>query len=421
MKRIKRAVAIFLFAPLVLLASLLTSVTAANATTVDCVDPSTQVLSHVNKSKTTTVVTLTKKLCKELNLGYAGWNYITPQTTGQWPQSLQGMTEASIQEPGAVTIVAPDVCGQRDLYYGYGTKPNPPSKLYGPNKPYEPPFLHQISKGPKTYNHDDPSYCGPQDVIMPKATASTICEIGQASAVLLLDNGMSSDEVEFVTKTSDGRTFTTMVASTKNDELMFPFTGTITVTVTANHGEQTYDVLEQTLTDEGCALPPTVVIVQKATIANVKCVDGTGTSLVTLDNTGSTVEGAKPNTDDMAAATTSFDVSTTAGYHKVITVPAGQVKTVKVPLVEDKKVIVTVKGADGKVLARKALTANCATPAVVPPTVNNPPATPPTTLAQTGVRENIAIVAGILLALGFLAVFGYDPIARYFSRRRVEA
>ena len=35
-----------------------------------------------------------------------------------------------------------------------------------------------------------------------------------------------------------------MVASTKNDELMFPFTGTITVTVTTNHGEQTYDVLE---------------------------------------------------------------------------------------------------------------------------------------------------------------------------------
>ena len=79
----------------------------------------------------------------------------------------------------AVTIVAPDVCGQRGLYYG--TKPNPPSKLYGPNKPYEPPFLHQISRVPRPATTTTRRTVEAAGRHHAKATASTICEIGRAS------------------------------------------------------------------------------------------------------------------------------------------------------------------------------------------------------------------------------------------------
>lgn len=266
--------------------------------------------------------------------------------------------------------------------------------------------------------------CAPPDIIMPKATVSSICEIGQATAVIMTDNTMSTVPVLFKATLSNGKTAEKLLEPGTEGEILVSYEGNVTVTVTAVYNDVVQLEFFEQLSSDQCDTPPTVVVDNKASIAGAKCVvggNGTSTSLVTMQN-DSFVEGAKPNTDDMSAATAKFDVSTSAGFHKVITVPSGQVETLAVPLVEDKKVTVTIKDvATGKVLARKAITANCVvtdidTPSKTPPTIGTPP-----TLADTGAREIIAILGALLVALGLVAYFGYDSLALYFSRRRTGA
>lgn len=247
-------------------------------------------------------------------------------------------------------------------------------------------------------------------VIMPEAFAGSICEIGQSSAVVQLVNVMSSVGGKFVVTTSDGRKFVEELAAESEKELMFPYEGTIIITVKAIFGEDVYEILEQELTDEGCIEPPIVVSKPKVTIGDAKCVAGyPGASLVTLDNSKSTVENPRPNSDDMSAATSSFEVRGSNGFRVIVRVPAGQIEKIKVPLAEDKAVTVIVKDTKtGKVLAQRTMTANCQNDAKPPTTSPKPP----DELAETGagdVRYNL--IAGIaILLVGIAALF--------FTRRK---
>lgn len=256
--------------------------------------------------------------------------------------------------------------------------------------------------------------CTPPAVIMPEATVGTICEIGMSSAVVQLINAMSDIGGTFLVKTSDGREFVVDLQAGKIDELMFTFEGTITITVTATFGDETYDVLEQTISDEGCAQPPIVVSKPKAQIADAVCVaDAEGYRLVTVTN-NSYVENPLPNTDYMSATSVSFTIKSSDGFSKTVLVQAGQTETIKVPLVEDKKVTVTVSVTDtGKVLAKESFVSNCSDTEIIPPSINEPPST----LPETGSVSD-QLVTYMLWAFGIgLALIG----GSFIPLRRIKA
>jgi hypothetical protein len=391
-------------------------VPAAQAT--ECTNDTKSVLTHTWVGKTGALMiehTGTKRLCKPLHIANTSFTYDTPEK-GQWPQTKLGVVRGSIQNPGdKLILLAPEVCGQRDAYAGYGEEPQPSDYLTAPGKPYEPKFVHNFSKGSNTYGHDDPKSCIPQDVIMPEATVGTICEIGMSSAVVQLINAMSDIGGTFLVKTSDGREFVVNLAAGKIDELMFTFEGTIIITVTAVFGDKTYDVVEQTVSDEGCAQPPIVVSKPKAQIADAVCVaDAEGYRLVTVTNK-SFVENPLPNTDYMSAAAVSFTIKSSDGFSQTIVVQAGQTEKVKVPLVEDKKVTVTVSVTDtGKVLAKESFVSNCSVTEIIPPSVTPPTVGEPPTLADTGASPMATV---FLLALAVLSLVVGFPAAIYGYRR----
>lgn len=224
----------------------------------DCVKASAKVIAHTwDKATGTAVVTNNsdKKLCDGgLYVGSFMGDFINPEN-GAWPQDFSKPGDVKVLvDPGqSVTVTAPAGCGQRDGYAQIGSAPKPAPILYGPQKPYEPKFIHDFSKGPKTWGQDDPASCvKAPPVIMPKATIGQICEIGQSSAVPQYDNGMNEIEMTYNTVVSDGRSFTDVLAPSEVKERMFTFTGTVTVTITATDGTNVYELLEQQLSDENC-------------------------------------------------------------------------------------------------------------------------------------------------------------------------
>ncbi len=413
MDRIKRLIAMLGALVVACVASLFVVVPSASASEYDCVDASKAVLSHTWDGTTGTVkVTLggEKPLCKKFYIGVALYSFDNPDA-GMWPQTLSGVNRGSLQNPGdSVTVSAPAGCGQRDAYAGYGEEPQPSKTLTAPGKPYEPKFVSNLSKGPNTYAQDAPASCIKQPVVSPKAQLTSICEAGGASIVGQLDNSMSeatpqhNATVLYRLKASDGQQIEKSVEAGKVEEVILPFEGNVSVTVTAFFEGEVQLELTDTFSSEKCGpevLPPTAT----AAISKAVCTDGDGPlAYATIVNTTSVAN--LPSKTVQEDTNVTVVVTSSIGFKKTVTVALGKSITVPVPLKVGQKVTITVK-YNGEELAQKTITANCTVP-------QTPTKTPPSTLPQTGAvsSQELAIAAG-LLAVGTLLML--------ISRRRTEA
>lgn len=396
-RRAKAAIAAVAIAMVTSITGVATA-SSASATEASCVKASKDVLSHV-KNGTTVTVTLKgdRDLCDPFNMAYALYTYDNP-SKGMWPQTLKSVNRATLKSPGSVTISAPEGCGQQDLYGMVGKEPQPSASLTGPGKPYEPPFVHETSKGPVTYSQDDPSSCVPKPVIEPTALLASICEEGASTLVADLSNVKSTESVPFTVNLSDGTTETKTVEAGKTATLFINYTGTIKATVTVPDGDGTKVIAEGSFSDDACQLPPPIEVVPGAVVGNAVCSASGTYASVTLDGTMLTTGMPSGNAGSAVAVPTDikYVVATSAGYSKTVTVPVGEKSTVNVPLVEDKAVTVTVKVAgSSKVLTKKTITANCFNDSKPPTTSPKPPE-----LADTGATTDIFRWGGLSLLAG---------------------
>ena len=110
------------------------------------------------------------KLCDALAVRATTFEYVRPASGNpSWPQTLIGYNDVLVDTIGTFSYAAPalDSCRQHDVYAEFVSKGGfdalkVPSKLNGPNNPYEPQFLHQAlpGKGPNpTYSTTSSDGC----------------------------------------------------------------------------------------------------------------------------------------------------------------------------------------------------------------------------------------------------------------------
>jgi hypothetical protein len=374
------------------------------------------------------------ELCDALIIRATTYEYDRPASGNpSWPQTRVGYNDTVVDSIGTFSYAAPvlDTCRQHDIYAAFVSEGGyevltVPAKLYGPQNPFEPQFLHEAlaGEGPNpTYSTTTSDGCNPPsepEVVTGTGTFTTAtCEAPSNTAELdAVPGGI------WVFTDKNGDTFTTEMGEGYSDGIPEGLAfGPITVELKQSPDSDTdaYEVTPwsgvwSTVDPEGleCNTDEPEVVTGTAKFETLSCTEGSRNWVV-----AEPVPGAVWIFVDPTDAGNRFVTEIGEGYSGALPegLPYGTTEVSLRDGDDTDNYEVTPWDGTWKTVDPKSLDCEVVvippkeTPTPTPP-VTNPPAppssNPPGGLAQTGADGSAllgtGLTAGLLMALGLALV-----------------